>query len=128
MEKEILEAFEKWNAALQTGDPKKVAEMYLENGEGILLPTVSPKVRHNREEIADYFVHFLAKNPVGRIDESNIRIYGDIAINSGLYTFELDGENGTRVDVPARFTFVYKKVDGEWMIAEHHSSVLPEGH
>ncbi len=124
MEKEILAAFEKWNDTLQTGDAQKVAALYDEK-DGILLPTVSPKVRHNREEIADYFEHFLAKHPVGRIDESNIRIYGDIAINSGLYTFELDDGEGGRVDVPARFTFVYKKDGDDWMILEHHSSVLP---
>jgi len=124
MEKEILEAFEIWNNTLQTGDAQKVAALYDEK-EGILLPTVSPKVRHNREEIADYFVHFLAKNPIGRIDESNIRIYGDIAINSGLYTFELDDGEGGRVDVGARFTYVYKKTGDSWMILEHHSSVLP---
>jgi uncharacterized protein (TIGR02246 family) len=124
MEKEILAAFDKWNETLQTGDSKKVAELYDEK-EGILLPTVSAKVRHNREEIADYFDHFLAKHPVGRIDESNIRIYGDIAINSGLYTFTLDDDKGGRVDVGARFTFVYKKHGDDWIILEHHSSVLP---
>jgi len=124
MEKEILELFEKWNDTLQTKDAQKVAAMYSET-DGILLPTVSPKVRHNRDEIADYFVHFLAKNPVGRIDESNIRVYGDIAINSGLYTFELDDGEGGRVDVGARFTYVYKKEGDTWMIIEHHSSVLP---
>jgi len=124
MENEILVAFEKWNDTLQTGDANKVAALYDEK-DGILLPTVSPKVRHNREEIADYFEHFLAKNPVGRIDESNIRIFGDIAINSGLYTFELDNGEGGRVDVGARFTFVYKKDGDNWMILEHHSSVLP---
>ncbi len=128
MEKEILAAFEKWNQALQSGDPKEVAKLYLDNGEGILLPTVSPKVRHNREEIADYFEHFLKAHPVGRITEHNIRIYDDIAINSGLYTFEMDQKDGTRADVEARFTFVYKKVDGKWMIAEHHSSLLPQAH
>jgi len=125
MEKEILALFDKWNETLQTGDPQKVAELYAED-DGILLPTVSPKVRHNRDEIADYFVHFLAKNPYGTIDEANIRVYGDIAINSGLYTFELDGdEEGSRVKVGARFTYVYKKDGDDWFIVEHHSSVLP---
>jgi len=125
MEKEILEAFNKWNEALQTGNSKVVAAMYDEN-DGILLPTVSPKVRHNREEIADYFDHFLEKHPFGTIDEANVRVYGDIAINSGLYTFELDGEEkGSRVKVGARFTFVYKKKGDDWVILEHHSSVLP---
>jgi len=125
MEKEILALFDNWNEVLQTRDPKKVAELYAEEG-GILVPTMSPKVRHNRDEIADYFVHFLAKNPYGKLDESNVRVYGDIAINSGLYTFELDGEEeGSRVDVAGRFTFVYKKEGDNWVIVEHHSSVLP---
>jgi len=125
MEKGILGVFEEWNRALQTGDPKKVAACYAKEG-GILLPTLSPKVRHNREEIEEYFVYFLAKHPVGSITEANVRVYGDIAINSGLYTFELDGEEaGSRVEVAARFTYVYKKEGDTWMILEHHSSVLP---
>jgi uncharacterized protein (TIGR02246 family) len=124
MEKEILGLFDKWNETLQTGDAVKVAALYAENG-GILLPTVSPLVRHNRDEIADYFVHFLEKHPFGVITESNVRVHGNIAVNSGLYTFTLDGEEGSRVDVAARFTYVYVKEGDEWFILEHHSSVLP---
>jgi uncharacterized protein (TIGR02246 family) len=125
MEKEILALFDRWNEKLQTRDPQIVAQEYAEDG-GILVPTLSPKVRHNREEIADYFVYFLAKNPNGIITESNVRVYGDIAINSGLYTFEVDGEEeGSRVDALARFTFVYKKEGDDWTIVEHHSSMLP---
>lgn len=26
----------------------------------------------------------------------------------------------------ARFTFLYKEVNGQWRIAEHHSSAMPE--
>ena len=119
---EIPDQFVMWNQALQTGNPDNVVACYAE--DAILLPTVSAKVRHNHTEIRDYFVHFLAKKPSGRITEQNIRIYDDIAINSGLYTFSLT-ENGDQTDVAARFTFVYKKsVDG-WLIVEHHSSILP---
>jgi uncharacterized protein (TIGR02246 family) len=117
---EITSLFDAWNAALQTGDPKQVAALYAD--DGILLPTMSNRVRHNHEEIADYFVHFLAKGPVGRIDESNVRVFGDLAINSGLYTFTFqDGAS-----VQARFTFVYQQEGGRWLIAEHHSSQMPE--
>jgi uncharacterized protein (TIGR02246 family) len=117
---EITALFDEWNNALKTLDPKKVAALYEPNG--ILLPTVSNKVRHNQEEIEDYFVHFLTKEPVGKIDESNVRIFGEIAINSGIYTFTLkDGSV-----VPARFTFVYRWNGERWMIAEHHSSQMPE--
>ena len=119
---EISDQFVMWNNALQTGDPDKVVACYAPNA--ILLPTVSAKVRHNHEEIRDYFVHFLAKKPIGRITEDNIRLYDDIAINSGLYTFSL-AENGSRADVAARFTFVYQKSEDGWLIIEHHSSILP---
>jgi len=117
---DITALFDEWNSALQTGDPKQVASLYETNA--ILLPTVSNKVRHNHEEIEDYFVHFLAKKPSGKIDESNVRTFGDIAINSGVYTFTLDG--GTQVQ--ARFTYVYRWNGQRWLIIEHHSSAMPE--
>ncbi len=117
---EISALFDAWNSALQTGDPKKVAALYETNA--ILLPTVSNAVRHNHEEIEDYFVHFLAKSPFGKIDESNIRTFGDVAINSGVYTFTLDGDT----EVQARYTFVYRWNGQDWKIIEHHSSQMPE--
>lgn len=86
--KESAQLFERWNRSLQTGDPHAVAGNYAP--DGILLPTRSNKVGHNRDEIADYFRHFLEKKPSGRIVESNIRIYGDIAIDSGIYVFRLE--------------------------------------
>ncbi|MBW1693395.1 MAG: SgcJ/EcaC family oxidoreductase [Deltaproteobacteria bacterium] len=119
---EISDQFVMWNKALQTGNPDKVVACYAE--DAILLPTVSAKVRHNHDEIRDYFVHFLSKNPRGRIIEQNIRIYDNIAINSGLYTFSLT-KSGAHADVAARFTFAYQKYEDGWLIIEHHSSILP---
>jgi uncharacterized protein (TIGR02246 family) len=117
---EILALFDRWNDSLQTRDPDKMLEHYAP--DAILLPTLSNKVRHNHAEIKDYFEHFLPKGPKGKIDESNVRLFGDVAINSGVYTF--DFANGASVQ--ARYTYVYRKLDGEWKIAEHHSSAMPE--
>jgi uncharacterized protein (TIGR02246 family) len=117
---EILSLFDEWNNALQTGEPKNVATLYETNG--ILLPTVSNKVRHNHAEIEDYFVHFLAKGPKGVINEANVRTFGEVAINSGIYTFSFDDGSS----VQARFTFVYRWNGQRWMIVEHHSSQMPE--
>lgn len=116
----ITALFEEWNRALQTGDPKKVAALYESNA--VLLPTASNKVGQNHEEIEDYFAHFMAKGPVGRIDEANVRIFSQMAINSGLYTFTF--KDGSAVQ--ARFTFVYQWNGVRWMIIEHHSSQMPE--
>ena len=117
----IAALFEEWNTALQTGEPKNVTALYESNA--ILLPTISNQVRHNHEEIEDYFIHFLAKGPKGVINESNIRTFGNIAINSGIYTFTFsDGAS-----VQARFTYVYRWNGQRGLIVEHHSSALPEG-
>ncbi|MFW6005373.1 MAG: SgcJ/EcaC family oxidoreductase [Desulfonatronovibrionaceae bacterium] len=120
----IAALFDLWNQAVQSGDPDQVTARYAFNA--ILLPTVSNKVRHNHEEIRDYFVHFLAKNPSGRIDEQNIRIYGDIAIDSGIYTFTFSPEGEEPFAVSARYTFVYQWFGDHWLIVEHHSSRMPE--
>ena len=116
----ILSLFDDWNKALKTGEAKQVTSLYHENA--ILLPTVSNKVRHNHEEIEDYFVHFLAKGPNGKIDEANVRIFDQLAISSGLYTFSFNDGSA----VQARFTFVYQKNGENWEIVEHHSSQMPE--
>jgi len=116
----VLAIFEEWNNALKTGDPENVAKLYAPGA--ILLPTMSNIVRHDHNEIKDYFVHFIASKPIGAILESNIRDLGDIVINSGIYEFTF--QDGSAVK--ARFTFVYTKVNTRWMIIEHHSSQMPE--
>jgi hypothetical protein len=77
--------FEQWDQSLQTGKPSEVAKNYAD--DAILIPTVSNRVRHTHAEIEDYFKHFLTLKPNGRIEEQNIHIYCDVAVNSGTYTF-----------------------------------------
>lgn len=117
---DIEELFNKWNASLQTGDPKKVTDNYLSNA--VLVPTISNKIRLTQAERVDYFEHFLAKKPVGKIDSRNIRIGCNEAIDVGTYTFTF----ADKTKVSARYTFTYDYTGKEWKISSHHSSVMPE--
>lgn len=119
----MAQLFDRWNASLQTGNPDEVLKNYAD--DAILLPTVSNKVRHNQAERKDYFVHFLQLKPVGRINERNIHVCGDVAIDSGIYTFSIV-KDGAPVEVRARYTFAYRKIGDKWLIVEHHSSAMPE--
>ena len=119
MRKDILALFDDWNNAIQSGDPAKVVTLY--DKEGVLLPTLSSKVRHNHEEVCDYFKFFLEMGPVGEINEANVRVFDNIAINSGIYTFAFSDGTSAR----ARFTFVYHWSNDHWLIVEHHSSQMP---
>ncbi|MCC4909639.1 SgcJ/EcaC family oxidoreductase [Microbacterium sp. cx-59] len=118
---EVQALFEEWNTALATGDPEQVNEYYAE--DAVLLPTVAPGIHDTPEERLEYFEGFLQNEPSGEITEGVVRDLGDgFVSHSGLYTFTMGATGDV---VPARFTFVYQEVDGEWLIVEHHSSKEP---
>jgi len=120
---EVRNLFTEWNHALQSGNTAEVLKLYAP--DAILLPTLSPLVRHNHEEIGDYFDMFLKFLPKAWMHEENIRIFDEIAINSGIYVFTVT-HDGKTSDIPIRFTFVYRKFPERWMIVEHHSSAMPK--
>ena len=119
---DVLGLFDQWNTALSTLNPDTVTALYADNA--VLLPTVSNQVRHNHEEIRDYFVGFLQKSPQGVVDEFNVNILSDTHVtNSGIYTFTF----GDGSKVSARFSFLYVASNDGWKILQHHSSAMPEG-
>lgn len=121
-EAEIAALFDRWNQSLQTGDPLAVVANYAE--DSVLLPTVSNKPRWTSAEKKDYFHHFLAKRPSGKIDMRMIHMGCDMAVDSGLYTFTF-AETGQVVS--GRYSFAYRWDGSKWLIVSHHSSVMPEG-
>ena len=115
----ISELLQKWVATIKSGDPKQVTSLY--HGDGILLGTFSNKERVGHELILEYFENLL-KSPVDvEIVSEHPHVLESAAVNSGLYNFVTNGKT-----INARFSFVYQKDNGEWKIASHHSSVMPE--
>lgn len=124
-DREIAGLFDRWNSALQTGSAQAVTGLYAPNA--ILQPTVSNQVRSTPAQIQDYFDHFLAAKPVGQINYREIRHLGpNAAMDSGVYTFTLTSATGQTRQVQARYTFLYERLNGQWMILNHHSSAMPE--
>jgi uncharacterized protein (TIGR02246 family) len=120
LKSEVAALFDRWNASLRTGDPKKVAANYAPGS--VLLPTVSNRARFTAAEKEDYFAHFLAKRPEGSIDDRVIDVDCNSATDAGLYTFRFS--DGT--SVKARYSFSYRKIGSQWLITSHHSSGMPE--
>ena len=119
-ETEIAALFDRWNRSLATLDPDKVTANYAR--DAVLLPTISNTPRTNHPEIRAYFVDFLKKNPHGSIDRRFVKIGCNYAQDVGIYTFTLEGGQ----TVQARYTYVYEYRNGQWLIAHHHSSAMPE--
>jgi len=120
-EDEVRGLFQLWNSALDTLDSDAVAKRYAK--EGVLLPTVSDVPRTDYDTIKDYFDAFLLKKPQGVILESNVMIGTNWCQDAGIYEFTM-GATGDKVK--ARYSFIYKFEDGQWKIAHHHSSMMPE--
>lgn len=114
--------FDRWNEALRSGNAQRVSRCCTE--DAVLLPTVSNVPRLSRAEIQDYFEHFLKKQPLGKINQRNVRIGCNKVTGAGMYTLRIVDDGKTEY-VPARYTFVYENRDGEWLIAHHHSSLMP---
>jgi len=121
---EIKQALMDWLEAVSLGNSSAIIQLYDPNA--VLISTLSAKVYTTPAERKKYFDAFTAhKHLRGSIEQAYVRIYGDIAIASGLYTF-IYKEHGKTVVIPARFTFVYKKTEDGLKIVEHHSSRQPK--
>jgi uncharacterized protein (TIGR02246 family) len=123
-EGEIAAATRAWINAMNSHDPAQVTSLYA--SDAVLWGTRSATLRDNPGAISEYFNALRTVDPSYKVvlGEQHIRIYNDIAINTGTYSFSesRDGKENLR---PSRFTFVYRNHNGRWMIIEHHSSALP---
>jgi uncharacterized protein (TIGR02246 family) len=123
IEKEIAELFNKWNASLQTGKPEGVVKLYAE--DAVLLPTVDNAVRIGYEAIKSYFREFIKLKPKGEIIERHISVLDKNNVaDDGLYAFSIVA-NGKNKVIKARYSFIYEKIKGKWLIKVHHSSQMP---
>jgi len=125
--KAIEQAYYSWCSAIGTakGDAKVITAFYAP--DAVLLPTLSSEILLNhRGEMDHYFVVLTNKPNIHcKTNALATRVEGDVAINSGRYTFSYT-DKGHMKSIPARFSFVYKKYGDNWLIINHHSSKLPE--
>ena len=114
-----------WVEAFNSRDPRRIVALYAP--DAVFWGTTAKAIATTPESIWAYFKD-AGQRPWTRviIDAQHERVYGDIAIVSGAYTFS-DVRDGVASNVrPARFTFVFRRDGGRWAIVDHHSSRVPE--
>lgn len=120
---QVTAAVAAWVAAYDSRDPARILAQYAP--DAVFWGTSSKTVRVTPAQIAEYFKD-AAKRLEARasIGEQHIRVYGDVAVATGYNTFS-DVRDGKRVPNPARFSMLFHKRDGKWILVDHHSSRLP---
>ena len=95
------------------------------DAQGLLWGTFAKDLRTGHFHIRRYFEHlFELDNVRVHFETGETRQYHDVYIRSGSYRFTYL-KNGATVEVPARYSFVYKRERTGWYILEHHSSEFP---
>lgn len=121
-EADAAQLFERWNNALQSGDPGLVAATY--QIDAVLLPTLSNQVRLTPAERLEYFQQFLQKRPSGRVISRSVRSQCDSLLDAGVYEFTFAATGET---VQARYSYTWDWDGKQWLIGSHHSSLMPQG-
>ena len=118
---QVAAATAEWISTFNTRDAARISALYAP--DAILWGTVSRTLRTTPGEILEYFEESSATRPNLRIilGEYHVRLFGDIAINSGYYSSHNPIE-GKDVVIPMRFTFTYRRQGARWLIVNHHSS------
>jgi uncharacterized protein (TIGR02246 family) len=122
---DVAAATQAWADAMTSHDVDRVLALY--DSEAVLWGTRSPTLRDNPSALREYFNILRTVPPSYKavLGEQRVRIYGDIAINTGTYTFS-EVRDGKEIVRPSRYSFVYRHRDGRWLIVDHHSSSVPE--
>lgn len=120
----VASAVAAWSDAFNRCDAAGIARLYAP--DAALWGTVSPAIISSPQGVRQYFDRACAMPTPPKVSfgEQLIRVHGDAATNSGSYTFTVI-RAGNPVALPARYTFAYRKTGGQWLIADHHSSLRP---
>ena len=121
--KEVLSATDLWRAAYDSRDPRRIAAMY--DKGAVFWGTTMKSVATSQEAITEYFKDAPSR-PYARVvfTEQHVRVYGDVAFNSGTYAFK-DSRDGKEITNPSRYSMVFQRQAGTWVLVHHHSSRVP---
>ena len=122
-EREIAQATDAWVEAYNSRDAARISALYAP--DALFWGTRSTALASRPEQIAAYFQESV-RNPNLRVavNERSSRVYSQVGISAGVYTVT-DLRDGQVVSTPGRFTFVFEKRAGTWVIVHHHSSRMP---
>ena len=124
-EGEIREVTRRWADRFNARDAAALTALY--DLDAVLWGTLSPEIISTFVGVKGYF-DSACTSPMALtvvFDKEVVRPCEDIMLNSGSYTFTFV-RDGQQQQFPARFSMVFRKRGGQWLIVDHHSSAKPQ--
>lgn len=121
---DVEAATARWIDAFNRKSSADIVALYAP--DAVFFGTSSPVLRDRPELVADYFKGLATLgDSLISMGDHRVQVFGRVAINTGFYT-RTSVQDGREVKNPARFSFVYEKRGGQWLIVNHHSSAFPQ--
>jgi len=125
-DKAQIQALEKgFVAGFNAKNSKKVMSYYAR--QGLFVFDVTPPRQHvgwadYKKDWDDLFAAF--PGPVAfSLNDLSITVSGDVAYGHSIQASHFTAKDGTKVELVARVTDVYRKIDGKWLIVQEHVSI-----
>ena len=115
---EIMKLEEAWGRALSTRDTAFFRETLADDFVG----TGGAEVRSKQAVIED-LSRSVGAVPVPRFESTQVRLFDDMAIVTGIAVYEGTGAPASRT----RFTEVWAKRGGRWLAVHGHYNAVPGG-
>jgi uncharacterized protein (TIGR02246 family) len=112
-----------WVDAFNSRDAARIAALY--DPQAVLFG-LDAKTPVSGTAAIDAYYGQAAGDATARValGEHRVRGYGDMVVDGGICNF-FGVRDGKAELVPARYTLVYRKRGGKWLIVAHHSSRVP---
>jgi uncharacterized protein (TIGR02246 family) len=125
-DKAQIQALEKgFIAGFSAKNSKKVMSYYAR--QGLFVFDVTPPREYvgwpaYKKDFDDLFAAF--PGPLAAsINDLSITVSGDVAYGHSIQDTHFTAKDGTKAEVVARVTDVYRKIDGKWLIVQEHVSI-----
>lgn len=122
-EDDVAAVTQEWAKAFAEHNIEKIVAFYAK--EATLWGTNALSLRTTPDELRGFFQStFRIPNVRITFDSQVIRVFGNVAVAAGNYTFN-GGSGDDRQSILARYSFTFLKKGERWLIIDHHSSPMP---
>lgn len=122
-EDDVAAVTQEWAKAFAEHNVDHVVAFY--SKDAMVWGTNAQGLRTTPDELRSFFQStFQIPNVRIAFDDQTIRVFGNVAVVAGHYTF-IAGSGDQEQNTLARYSFTFLKEGERWLIIDHHSSPMP---